>query len=48
MEALTLTHIGRFLAQAAKKVPPHQRASFSELMRLLHKPVGSLPKVGGK
>lgn len=48
MEPLSLNQIGERLAQTAKKVPPHQRASFSELMRLLHKPVGSLPKVGGK
>ena len=48
MEPLTLRQIGDRLVQAAKKVPPHKRASFSEVIRLLLTPVGSLPKVGGK
>lgn len=48
MEPLTLIQLGDRLAQAAKQVPPHQRASFSELMRLLHTPVGTLPKIGAK
>jgi hypothetical protein len=48
MEPLTLGQIGDKLAQAAKKIPPHQRLSFSEVMRLLHTPVGALPKIGEK
>jgi hypothetical protein len=48
MEPLSLNQIGDKLVLAAKQVPPHQRASFSELMSLLRVPVGELPKVGGK
>jgi hypothetical protein len=48
VEPLTLSQIGDRLAHAAKKVPPHQRATFSEVMRLLLTPVGVLPKIGGK
>jgi hypothetical protein len=48
MEPLTLSQIGDMLVQAAKKVPTHQRANFSEVMRLLHTAVGALPKVGRK
>jgi hypothetical protein len=48
MEPLTLSQVGDRLVQAAKKVPLHKRASFSELIRLLHAPVGALPKIGAK
>jgi hypothetical protein len=45
---MTLDQIAKELVQAAKHVPRHQRASFSEVMRLLRTPVGASPKIGGK
>jgi hypothetical protein len=44
MEPLTLTQIGTLLVQAAKQVPPSQRASFPDLLKMLKTPVVGLRK----
>jgi len=41
---LTLNQIGALLLAQAKQVPPRQRASVSEVMKLLQAPVGCLKR----
>jgi hypothetical protein len=41
MEA-TLNQIGLTLVQASKRVPKERRASFQDILRVLHTPVGGL------
>jgi hypothetical protein len=39
---MTLDQIGLMLVEASKRVPKEKRASFREVMHLLHTPVGGL------
>ena len=42
MEPMTLDEIGVLLVQLSKQVPKEKRASFQEVMRMVHTPVGGL------